>query len=128
MALDAQDWASHGGQMPKVMKDFIRRTTDPNLGGLTYSEARQFLSNAGERLSTAEQMKLTPKATRSISQFASSWNSAIRYVAEDAGVLDHYTDVVDQYRQAMKLNNFWKATRELGKQQAVQILKWSVPA
>ena len=58
--------------MLKVMKDFIRRTTDPNLGDPTYSEARQFLSNAGQRLSTAEQMKLTPMATRYVSLFASS--------------------------------------------------------
>lgn len=98
VALEAQDWASRGGQMPKVMKDFIKHATDPNLGDLTYSETRQFLSNAGERLSTAGQMKLPPKATRYPSQFASSLNDAIRDVAQDAGVLDDYNNAVDQYR------------------------------
>jgi len=77
------------------MKDFIKCATDPNLGDLTYSEARQFLSNAGERLSTVEQMKLPPKAKRYLFQFVSSLNDAIRDVAQDARVLDNYRNAVD---------------------------------
>ena len=78
VALEASDWASRGGQLPKVMKDFIRRTTDPNQGPLTYSEARQFLSNAGRRLTPQEMQKLAPQAQRYLSQFASSLDDAIR--------------------------------------------------
>ena len=104
MALEASDWASRGGQLPKVMKDFIRRTTDPNQGPLTYSEARQFLSNAGRRLTPQEQ-KLAAQAQRYLSQFASSLDDAIRSTAEDAGALDDYTSAVNEYRQAMKLND-----------------------
>ena len=100
--------------MPKVMKDFIKRTTDPNLGDLTHSEARQFLSNAGQRLSTDERMKLTPMATRYLSLFASSLDDAIRWTAEAAGVLDDYTNAVDEYRKAMKLNDAWEAVKEQG--------------
>jgi hypothetical protein len=40
-------------------------------------------------------MKLPPKATRYLSQFASSLNDAIRNVAQDAGVLDDYSNAVD---------------------------------
>ena len=73
-----------------------------------------------ENVSSAEHMKLPPKATRYLSQFASSLNDAIRDVAQDAGVLDDYSNAVDQYRQAMKLNNLWEARKELGKRQAIQ--------
>lgn len=116
-------WASRGGQMPKVMKDFIKRTTDPNQGDLTFSEARQFLSNAGQRLSTAEQMKMTPMAERYLSTFTKNLNDAIRSTAEDAGVLDDYTSAVNEYRQAMNLNAAWEAVKEQG----VRILKYAIP-
>ena len=99
-AIKAQGWASHGRN-----KRFLRRTTDPNRSRLTYSDARQFLSNAGERLSTAEQMKVTPMAQRYLSQFASSLDDAIRSTAKDAGVLDDYTNPVNEYRQVMKVND-----------------------
>ena len=91
--------------------DFLRRVTAPDAGARTYSEARQFLSNAGRRLTPQEQ-KLAAQAQRYLSQFASSLNDAIRDTAENAGVLDDYTSAVDEYRQAMKLNDLWEATKE----------------
>lgn len=109
--------------MPKVMKDFIKRTTDPNQGDLTFSAARQFLSNAGQRLSTAEQMKMTPMAERYLSTFTKNLNDAIRSTAEDADVLDDYTSAVNEYRQAMNLNAAWEAVKEQG----VRILKYAIP-
>ena len=48
------DCRRSGGTMPKVLRDFIKRTTDPNQGPLTYEEARQFYSNASTRLSAEE--------------------------------------------------------------------------
>ena len=96
--------------------------TGPDADPLTYSEARQFLSNAGRRLTPQEQ-KLAAQAQRYLSQFASSLNDAIRDTAENAGVLDDYTSAVDEYRKAMQLNNAWEAV----KQQGVRILKYAIP-
>jgi hypothetical protein len=42
-------------------------------------------------------------------------------------VLDDYNNAVDQYRQAIKLNNLWEASKEPGKRQPIQILKSTIP-
>lgn len=62
-ALEIVDYASSGGTMPKVVRDFIRRTTDPNQGSLTYEEARQFYSNASSRLSAEEAQSVAARST-----------------------------------------------------------------
>ena len=51
----------------------------------------------------------------------------IRSTAEDAGKLDDYTNAVDEFRQAMKLNDAWQATKEAVKDQAVRVLKYAIP-
>ena len=78
---------------------------------------------ADRRLSPDEIQKLGPDARRYLSQFASSLNDAIRSTAKNAGVLDEYTNAVDEYRKAMKLNDAWEAV----KQQGVRILKYAIP-
>ena len=52
-----------------------------------------------------------------------SLDDAIRDTAEDAGVLDDYTSAVNEYRQAMKLDDAWQAL----KQQGVRVLKYAIP-
>jgi hypothetical protein len=42
-ALDIADYDSQSGTMPRVVRDFIRSTTDPNQGPLTYEEASPVL-------------------------------------------------------------------------------------
>ena len=62
-------------------------------------------------------------AGRYLAQFPSALDDAIRSTPEDAGVLDDYTNAVDEYRKAMKLNDLWEATKEQG----VRILKYAIP-
>jgi hypothetical protein len=77
-ALDIADYASKGGSMPKVVRDFSKRKTDPNQGPLAYGEARQFYSNASSRLSAEEAQRLAPQAKRLLSQFTSHLGNASR--------------------------------------------------
>lgn len=83
-------------------------------GDLTFSEARDFLTNAGSRLSAEEAQRLTPTARHFLSDFYSELNSAIRDTAQNAGVLDDYASAVNEYRQATNLNDAWQVTKELG--------------
>ena len=62
-------------------------------------------------------------ARRYLAQFASSLDDAIRDTAEDAGVLDDYSNAVDEFRKAMKLSDTWEALKEQG----VRILKYAIP-
>src|SRR5882672_4203041 len=53
LALEAQELSKQGNAMPKVIRDFIARTTDPEKPPLTYAEARQFYSSTS-RISANE--------------------------------------------------------------------------
>lgn len=98
-ALKIQEMASQGGTMPKVIRDFLKRTTDPAQGPLTYEEARTFYSNAS-RLSANEYQRLTPASQRMVGQFARDLNSAITDTADAAGVGQQYRAGMSQYAGA----------------------------
>lgn len=98
-ALKIQKLSESGGSMPKVIRDFIRRATDPEKPPITYSEARDFYSNAS-RLSVDEMNRLTPVMKRQIGQFVRELNGSIEGAAEDAGKLSKYQGAMKEYRQA----------------------------
>lgn len=103
-ALKIKDMSEAGGSMPKVIRDFIRRNTDPSKPPLTYDEARQFYSNAS-RLSADEGMRLTPQMKRMLGQFTNDLGESISQTAEQAGVGPQYQGAMKQYRQAAKLED-----------------------
>lgn len=105
VALEIDRLAQSGGSRPKVISDFLRRTTDPNKGPLTYAEARQFYQNA-TRLSANEQQRLTPNMNRLIGQFTRALGQAIGDTAEGAGVGPQYQGAMQQYRRAAKFEDF----------------------
>lgn len=101
-ALQVQDLANSGGQMPKVVRDFLKRVTDPEQGPLTYGEARKFYVNAS-RLSSAEYQKLTPVMQRSVSQFTSDLGKSIQGAADDAGVGAEHQAAMTEFANASRL-------------------------
>ena len=103
-ALKIQELSQSGGSMPKVIRDFIRRTTDPNKQPLTYNEARDFYSNAS-RISADEAQRLTPVMKRQLAQFTNDLGQSISGAADQAGVLPQYRGAMKQYRQAAKLED-----------------------
>jgi hypothetical protein len=101
-ALQVQDLANAGGQMPKVVRDFLRRVTDPEQGPLTYADARKFYSNAS-RLSSAEYQKLTPVMQKAVSQFTADLGHSIGSTAEAAGVGPQYQSAMKEYANASRM-------------------------
>ena len=55
-----------------VAANIYEGTISPDAAPLTYSEARQFLSNAGRSQSAEEAQKLPPMARRYLAQFDTS--------------------------------------------------------
>jgi hypothetical protein len=124
-ALDIADYAGRGGSMPKVIRDFIKRTTDPNLGPLTYAEARDFYSNA-TRLSAQEGMRLTDNLRRMVGQFKTDLGTAIQTTADQAGRLQDYQSAMSNYAGAQKLAQFGQAAKEAATEALIKIpLKWA---
>jgi len=121
-ALKIQQMAESGGSQPKVIRDFVRRTTDPAKGPMTYSEARDFYSNAS-RLSVDETNRLTPAMKRQVGQFTRDLGKSVQGAADQAGVGKEYSGAMKEYRGAMKMSEFTDTL----KKGAVKAAKVSVP-
>ena len=121
-ALQIQKMAESGGSMPKVVRDFIKRGTDPSKGPITYEEARQFQQNAS-RLSADESQRLTPNMKRMVGQFAADLNSATSGAASQTGMLPQYQGAMKEYRRAMSMQDF----QNMLKTSAVNTAKYAVP-
>lgn len=110
-ALRIRALADAGASMPKVASDFIRRIEDFNKGPVTYSEARDFYSNAS-RLSGEEMSRLTPNMRRLIGDFTNSLNNAISATAGQVGKLEQYQNAMQEYHRLMQLRSLSDAAKE----------------
>lgn len=126
-ALKAKELAQAGGRMPKVINDFIRRTTDPNQPPLTYDEARNFYSNAS-RISSDEAQRLTPVMRRQLVQFTRDLGDSIGGAADQGGVLPQYQGAMKQYRQAAQLQDSFSNVGNFLSRQAMEKLPWLAAA
>lgn len=90
-----------GASVPKVARDFLKRVNDPEQGPMTYSEARDFYSNA-TRIAADEAQRLTPVMKAQMAQFTSDLGKAIEQTADHAGALQDYKTAMGQYSSAMR--------------------------
>lgn len=119
-AFEIQRLAESGGQMPKVIRDFLRRATDPDKPAMTYSEARDFYSNAS-RLSANERSRLTPVIDRKVAEFTKSLRDATEEAAGSVGKREQFNAAMEEYRRAA-------ARKETEKMIKDALLKYGVPA
>lgn len=110
VALRTQQLAESGGAMPKVVRDFLKRVTDPDKGALTYSEARDFYTNA-TRISADEAG--APVMKRQVGDFTRTLNSAIEEAAEHSGKLDTYQQAMHEYHNAMRLRALGEGLKDV---------------
>jgi hypothetical protein len=102
VALRAQQMARSGGSPPpKVIQDFLDRTTAPNKPPITFAEARDFYSNAS-KLSAEESGRISPGMYRQIDQFRDALNSSLEQAADQVGKADQYRAGIKEYRKAMR--------------------------
>lgn len=126
-ALRIRDLASSGGRMPKVVNDFIRRTTDPDKPPITYDEARDFYSNAS-RISADEAQRLTPVMRFQLGKFTRDLGNSISGAAQQGGVLDQYLGAMRQYRQASQMQDALSGAGTYLTRQAAEKLPWLAAA
>lgn len=107
LALEAQELSKQGNVMPKVIRDFIARTTDPDKPPLTYAEARQFYSSAS-RISANESSRLSGVMARQLNKFRAALNDSLADTADQAGKLDEYVDAMKEYRHASQIQELAK--------------------
>lgn len=115
-ALRISQLAERGGSMPKAIRDFLRRATDPSKGDITYKEARDFYSNIS-RLSADEAKRLTPVVRKELGDLRVALDQALAKTAASGGQERVYRAAMREYRIASR-------TREL----AGQLAKWGAGA
>ena len=101
-ALRITELAERGSAMPKVVRDFLRRSTDPGKGDITYKEARDFYSNIS-RLSADEMKRLSPVIKRELGGLRESLKEALAKTAASGGKERVYRSAMREYAVASKL-------------------------
>lgn len=119
LALRVQDLAGRGGSMPKAVRDFLKRVTDPGKAPMTYDEARDFYSNL-TRLSADESRRLTPVMRRSVAEFTRSLNDSITKAASSVGQGTTYQSAMKEYHRAAQL-------AQTGRRVKDQLVKYAIP-
>lgn len=118
-ALDMLDFSKTGAQLPKVIKDFITRVSNPAKGALNYPEARDFYTNA-TKLSSQERMSLSGPMQYKLGEFVRTLDSALSDAADTVGKLKDYRGAMEEYHQAMKLRAAKEAVKDVAKSTAVK--------
>ena len=111
-AMRGKEIASRGGQLPKILRDFVRRTSDPENPPITYEEARDFYTNA--RLAMSEYLQTKPNMWRQVTIFKKALGDAIQEAATSAGKGEEYKSAMTEYRRAIVMKNLVKAAAKLG--------------
>lgn len=96
--------SERGGSMPKVVRDLLKRVTDPEKGPMVYEEARDFATNIS-RLSADEMNRLAPVMKREIGTLRAQFNSDVRQAAAKAGKLKEYDAAMREYRRASQFRD-----------------------
>lgn len=112
IALRTQELAQSGGRMPKVIRDFIARTTKPGAPPLTYSEARDFYNNA-TRLSADESKTLSPVMKRQIAMFTKELNNSLSGAAGQVGQAQKLESAMNEYHHAMQLKDAGETAKKV---------------
>lgn len=119
-ALRIQQLAERGGTMPRMVRQFIQRTTDPTQAPMNYGEGRDFYSNIS-RLSADEYNRLTPVIQREVGNLRVALNGALQSAADTVGQGENYAKGMSEYASAAKLNSFKDALVEALKKGAIPV-------
>jgi hypothetical protein len=114
VAMKLRQLADSGGKMPKVASDFLKRIHNENLGPLTYSQAREFYSNA-TRLSADEFSKLTPRIAREVGNLKKALGDSIVSTLDlvRPTLSKPYLAAMKEYAQASNLKEFGKQAKKV---------------
>jgi hypothetical protein len=102
VALRVAELAERGGTMPKVVRDLLRRATDPTKGDITYREMRDFYSNVS-RLSADEMKRLPPVIKSQIGELRAALHEALARTAASGGKEGVYRAAMKEYAMASRV-------------------------
>lgn len=119
-ALRIYQLSERGGSMPKAVRDFLKRVTDPEKAPMTYEEARDFASNIS-RLSADEYKRIPPAMQKEIHGLRIALNRAVGQAASKVGKGDEYAGAMKEYAQRARVNETAKNVKK-------EVRRYIVPA
>lgn len=100
-----QELEQRGGPAIKVVSNLVKRVEDiPNIGEMTYNEARDFYSNIS-RLSAADKMQLTPQLRMQLGELRVALDRALAMTAKAGNKAEAYAKAMRDYRIASRLED-----------------------
>jgi hypothetical protein len=102
--------------MPKMVRDFIRRTTGPNQGPLTARKHASFVPTPPAAYQPKKCSGWHRKQSASGRSSPAIWVMPVKDTADQAGVLQEYLDAMSEYRSAARLGSWGEAAQEASKQ------------
>jgi hypothetical protein len=111
-ALRLMDWQKKTQLGPTINK-FLNRVTNPKLGPLSYSEARDYYQLLG-KLSAEETMKLAPAIRRDLTQMVIGLKDDIGSTAESVGLRPQYESAMKEYRNAKRIETGVEVLKKYG--------------
>lgn len=112
-ALRISELAERGGSMPKAVRDFMKRATDPTKGEPTYREMRDFYSNIS-RLSANEFQRLTPVVRMEVGKLRVALDRALAATAAKGGEEATYRAAMKQYALAARARELVEKAAKYG--------------
>lgn len=110
-ALKLMNWQGKTQLGPTINK-YLNRITNPKLGPLTYSEARDYYQLLG-RLSSDEASKLPPTVQRDLTQMVVGLKQDIGSSADQVGRAADYYKGMGDYATASRLQDWYDFTKDL---------------
>lgn len=107
IALRIGELAERGGSMPKVVRDLLRRATDPTKGSISYQEMRDFYSNVS-RLSADEMKRLAPVIRTQLGALREAMHETLARTAASGGKEAVYRAAMREYAMASWLREVAK--------------------
>lgn len=99
-----KELSDRGHTMPKVANRFFARVTDPAAPPVTYDEARDFYSKAGE-ITSSEAQRMSPTMRRALNNFRSALGDSVSDTASKAGQGETYKKAMSEYSAAKGLHD-----------------------
>lgn len=101
-ALELMTQSERGASLPKAVRQFVQRAANPNLGPVTYEEAKDFQSNISN-LSANEKMAIKPNTARLLGQLNADLKDSLKGAADVVGKGDTFAKAMQEYHSAMRL-------------------------
>lgn len=119
--LKLMDWQKKTQLGPTINK-FLNRVTNPNMGDITYGEARDFYQLLG-KMSADEMSKIAPSIRYDLTQTVRGLKQDIGNAADMVGKGQQYFDAMKEFRNAKKLEDISDTTKAI----IAEALKRSIP-